>query len=165
MKYIDFKDIREYLKDIQRLDKIGYGFHCEDQWYQDRYQDNLGGVAIFEADTMIAYAIVCGIKKPFYDALRNGVLTGDINVSKDMYTSLDSPYIYLASTVVIPEERGKGYCAEMTRRLMDKYYTPDKHMIVLACKETEGILKCLGFSINKHALQEEKYLILEKNKA
>ena len=136
VKHIE--NITEALDSIMRLDERAYRTHVGKQWYLDRYTNNFDGVGVYTDDgkgchTLVGYCCICGIKSEFRDAMVNGVLDGDWSVSAEMFSDLESRFLYIPSIVVALEYRNKGIGQYMMDWIINRHCAWSKNYVLAMC--------------------------------
>lgn len=99
------KATEDLLQEIMAVDS--YVYHIGLNWYVRRYVGKEFAL-LYDEDGVAGYAVAVPIAKPMYDALVSGVVVNDIDLNEEMFLS-QSDYYYLASAVVIPMYRKKGW--------------------------------------------------------
>lgn len=138
-KVVDILDI------IMELDKIAYpDYIVSKQWYLDRYLGEEDVYVYIIDNEIVGYSCVTPVHFEVISAICNSVLDGDGSISKYMFGSDGSKYLYLSSCVVKQEYRNKGICTELLKETI-KDVLPNYSIYVLANKMSQGLLTKAGF--------------------
>jgi ribosomal protein S18 acetylase RimI-like enzyme len=142
--------IRKYkvvdiLDTIMELDKIAYpDYIVSKQWYLDRYLGEEDVYAYIIDNEIVGYSCITPVHFELISAICNSVLDGDGSISKYMFGSDGSKYLYLSSCVVKQEYRNKGICTKLLKETLTDIQ-PHYSIYVLANKMSQGLLTKAGF--------------------
>lgn len=135
----------DIIDNIIKLDEEAYSdYIVSKQWYLDRYLGEEDIYAYIIDNDIVGYSCITPVHFELINAICNSVLDGDGCISKYMYGSDGSQYLYLSSCVVKSEYRNKGICTELLRETLEDI-KPNYSIYVLANKNSRGILKKEGF--------------------
>ena len=105
MEIIEKKLTKENLLKIKEIDDTFYKDTVVDlEWYLERYNESHQGIFLQDGEKIVGYLVVVPIKKELYDAITNGVITGDISINPSMFLT-SSNYYYIVSCVILEEYR------------------------------------------------------------
>lgn len=137
--------VADIINTIMKLDGEAYSnYIVSKQWYLDRYLGEEDVYAYISNNKIVGYSCITPVHFELISALCNSVLDGDGCISKYMYGSDGSQYLYLSSCVVHSNYRHKGICTELLRETLEDI-KPNYSIYVLANKNSRGILKKEGF--------------------
>ena len=86
-------------------------------WYLERYKDKNGAVLLLDEDKCVGYIVSVPIRKELYDAITNGVIVNDVQVSPKMFIN-NSLYYYVVSCVVLNDYELHGYGSKMLEMIL-----------------------------------------------
>lgn len=118
MKIVKTFLTKDVLEKIWELDKTFYKKVNDISWCMERYNKFHYAYLLKDGEKIVGYILAVPIRKQLYDAIKSGVLMDVNDVNPNMIVN-ESYYNYIASIVILPEYRSKGYGKSMLETLLD----------------------------------------------
>ncbi len=118
---MEIKKVKLTKDNLCKIKEVDDTFYKSDNlnldWYLERYEDKDGTVLLLDEDKCVGYIVSVPIRKELYDAITNGVIVNDVQVSPKMFIN-NSLYYYVVSCVVLNDYKSHGYGSKMLEMIL-----------------------------------------------
>ena len=152
---------KENLLKIQDLDDSFYKNNITGiNWYLERYNKNhFAYVLVDENGNYGGYVMGIPIKREFYDAITNGVITNDLYINPKMFVN-ESNYYYIYSIIIQEKYRNKGYGTKLLEKLLNDIENKNYCVLTISKNGYNLFIKYLDIKIK---INNDMFVFINKD--